>query len=115
MFKSIATAVLAVSFAGAAIAEEGLTTSEFLKWNTGSQKSFITTVTIMGGLIAAKNRTEQAKCIDSWYATNQANGFPTVISAMKRFPNYHPVATISAVIQKECGDFKYTTTAAALP
>lgn len=115
MFKSIATAVLAVSFAGAAVGQEILTTKKFLEWSPENQKGFIITTTMMGGLIAAKNRNGQAQCIDTWNATHQKDGFKPVIDAMRKYPDYHPLAIVSAVIEKACGDFKYTTTASVQP
>ena len=107
--------VFTAIFTTPAIAADVLTTKKFLDWSPEAQRNFIITTTMMGGLIAAKNREGQAECIDAWNATHQNDGFKPVIDAMKKLPDYHPLAIVSAVIEKACGDFKYTTKAAALP
>jgi hypothetical protein len=115
MFKSIATAVLAVSFAGAAMAGDGFTIKEFLALSDGAQKNFITTTAGATGLVANMNRPAQSKCIDAWIAKYASTGYQPVIETMKKLPDYHPMAVTVAVIQKECGPFTYATASAALP
>ena len=114
MFKTFTAAALAVSISTGANADT-LTTKKFLEWTPESQKGFVVTATMMAGLIATENRTEQAKCIDDWNAAHEKDGFQPVIEAMRTYPDYHPIAIVSAVIEKACGDFKYETTAVALP
>ncbi|MFA5952001.1 MAG: hypothetical protein WC807_17140 [Hyphomicrobium sp.] len=115
MFKTFATAALALSFAGAAMAEDNLTTAKFLASPPDAQKNFIANVAMTAGLIASQNRKGQGKCIDDWYAANAKTGFQPVIDAMKRLPDYHPNALILAVFEKSCGDLKYTSTASVSP
>lgn len=108
-------AALTAIVSNPAKADDGFTTATFLSWSQESKNGYIGTATMMAGLIAKENRAGQAECIDAWNIAHHKDGFKPVINAMKRLPDYHPLAIISAVIEKECGDFKYATKSAALP
>lgn len=115
MYKRFAAAVLAVSITNAAMAQDRMTTSKFLSWSPEGQQSYINTAAMMAGVIATQNRQAQAKCIGNWAAANEKTGYKPIIDAMKRLPDYHPIAIISAVFEKECGSFQYAATASAQP
>ena len=106
--KALALATLStivcISTAGA---EEGFKSSKFLTHSAESQKGYIGASVMMAGVIASKNAPEQARCIDGWASSNDPSGFPTVIEAMRKYPDYHPSGIILAVLQKACGSFEF--------
>lgn len=61
----------------------------------------------MAGLVVSANDAVKAKCIERWYFKDVAKAEIRLRGAMKRFPNYHPRGVIAAVIEKECGSFKF--------
>ncbi|MDI4665376.1 hypothetical protein K9U40_13710 [Xanthobacter autotrophicus] len=97
----------------AAMAAEGFKSSEFLTWSAENQRGYITTAATAAGVIANLNRAGQAKCIDDWVGQQRAGGYQPVVEAMKKLPEYHPMAVILTVIEKACGEFKYAKAAAA--
>ncbi|MFA5951674.1 MAG: hypothetical protein WC807_15460 [Hyphomicrobium sp.] len=108
-------AVLTAVVSNPAMAEDTFKTSDFLNLPPENQRGYVTTAAMAAGLIAAGNRKEQAKCIDDWGAEHRKDGYKPVIDAMKRLPDYHPMAIIIAVFEKACGEFKYAAKSAALP
>ncbi|MBX9682444.1 MAG: hypothetical protein K2X41_01520 [Hyphomicrobium sp.] len=98
-----------------ALAEGGFKSSEFLGWSAENQRGFISTAAIAAGVIANLNRAGQAKCIDDWGAKYREGGYQPVIEAMKKLPDFHPMAVTLTVIEKECGEFKYSKATVASP
>ena len=114
--KVIAIASLStIVCAQASIAGQGLKSSEFLGWSPEHQRGFISTAAIAAGVIANLNRAGQAKCIDDWAAKYREGGYQPVIKAMKKLPDYHPMAVTLTVIENFCGEFKYSKATAATP
>ena len=84
----------------------------FLQWERGNQDTFIQVSVTMVGIVASQGRNDIAECIDTWY------GGPDVERRMRRHnfimktirenPEFHPQATILAILQKQCGSFKST-------
>lgn len=99
----------------AGLAEEGLKSSEFLGWSPEQQRGFISTAAIAAGVIASLNREGQARCIDDWGAKYRGGGYQPVLEAMKKLPNFHPMAVTLTVIEKACGEFRYSKATAASP
>jgi hypothetical protein len=91
------------------IAEEAFRSSEFLRLPAENQRGFISTAAIAAGVIANMNRAGQAKCIDDWGAKYSEDGYQPVIEAMKKLPDFHPMAVTLTVIEKACGTFRYAT------
>lgn len=103
MFKSIATtAVLTVSFAGAAMAEEKKAAS-FLAANSQGQIGYINASLTMAQALLSKT---QAECISKWSAANEPNGYKEVIDTVRKYDTYHPSSVIAAIIEKACGSFE---------
>jgi hypothetical protein len=100
---------------GVAVADEGLKSSDFLTWSPENQRGFISTAAIAAGVIANLNRAGQARCIDDWGAKYREGGYQPVVEAMKKLPNYHPMAVTLTVIEKACGEFRYSTAKPASP
>lgn len=99
----------------AGIAAEGFKSSEFLTWGLENQRGYVTAAATAAGVIANMNRKGQAKCIDDWVGQYRTGGYQPVIEAMKKLPDYHPMAVTLTVIEKACGTFKYATATAASP
>ena len=89
------------------IADEGFTSSEFLGWSPESQRSYITTAATAASVIVAANVRDQSKCIDDWGIKYREDFYQPVLEAMKKLPDYHPMAVTIAVLEKACGEFKY--------
>lgn len=106
--KALALATLStIVCSGAAVADEGFKSSEFLTWSVESQRSYITTAATAASVIVAANVRDQAKCIDDWGIKHRAEFYQPVLEAMKKLPDYHPMAVTIAVLEKACGEFKY--------
>lgn len=58
-------------------------------------------------MIAIENDKKQADCISKWYFEDQDGRDEIMYRAMKKYPAYHPIGVIMAVIEKQCGPFKY--------
>jgi hypothetical protein len=99
----------------AGIAGEGFKSSEFLALPVEKQRGYISTAATAAGVIANLNRAGQAKCIDDWGAKYSEGGYQPVLEAMKKLPNFHPMAVTLTVIEKACGEFRYAKAAAASP
>ena len=100
--------VLATLIATSPAKAETFKSADFLKWKRESQRFYLDASIGMAGLIASFNDKESARCVEDWYFTDQAKAEDVILDAMKRFPDYHPRGVIVAVLQKACGDFKYT-------
>ncbi len=81
--------------------------SEFLKWNEENRSFYIRTSIGMASLIAAKNNKAHADCLAKWYFPNQSKKNVFIYGIMKQYPNHHPRGIIMAVLQKQCGSFRY--------
>lgn len=81
--------------------------SEFLKWNEENRSFYIRTSIGMAGLIAAQNDKAHANCLEKWYFSNQSKKNVFIYGIMKQYPNHHPRGIIMAVLQKQCGSFRY--------
>ncbi len=81
--------------------------SEFLKWNRETQEFYIDTSIGMAGLIAAQNDKVIQECADKWYLSDKPKTISDIISAMRKFPKFHPRAVILAVMEKHCGSFTF--------
>lgn len=101
--------------AQAGSAAEGFKSSEFLQLPVEKQRGYISTAATAAGVIANLNRAGQAKCIDDWGVKHSEGGYQPVIDAMKKLPDYHPMAVTLTVIEKACGEFKYAKATAASP
>jgi len=104
---TIASLSTIVCIAASAQAQETFKSAKFLTYPAESQKSYIGTAVMMAGVIASQNVPDQASCVDRWATSHESTGYKPVIDAMKRLPEYHPTAVILAVLDKECGSFKY--------
>lgn len=99
----------------AALAEGGFKSSEFLGLSVEKQRGYISTAATAAGVIANLNRAGQAKCIDDWGAKYREGGYQPVLEAMKKLPDFHPMAVTLTVIEKACGEFRYANATAASP
>lgn len=111
MYKRFAAAVLAVSITSTAMAEDAYDSSKFLQQPPENQQGYISVSAMAFGLVATRNRPDQAKCIDDWVSANKPSGYKATIDTMRQHPKYHPLAVVSAVIEKACGNFEYSSTA----
>ncbi|MEM9356810.1 MAG: hypothetical protein AAGB04_11395 [Pseudomonadota bacterium] len=108
--KLIAIAILSTFVFGSSDLSAGskeFTSADFLKYPKQSQASFINASVVMASLIAGQNSDAQAKCLNAWSGAQVKSGYPAVLSAMQRFPDYHPSGVVLAVLQKQCGKLVY--------
>jgi len=92
---------------GAAFADDGFKSSKFLTYPADAQENYISTSAVAAASIAALNSSVQAKCLGDWVSTYRKGGYQPVLEAMRKYPDDHPTGLILAVLQKECGAFKY--------
>lgn len=103
MFKTFATAALAVSFAGAAMAEDKFKSAELLAQPKEGQIGYINASVAMASVMVSPN---QNRCILSWVDKSRPSGYSDVLATMQKYGDYHPAAVIAAVLEKQCGSFE---------
>lgn len=88
-------------------AAEAFTSKEFLLMSEQSQSGYFQATIGMAALIASKNNKPQADCMERWYFKGTDAAERTIRDAMQRYPGYHPLGIISALLEKQCGSFSY--------
>ncbi len=88
-------------------AQEAFKSSKFLTYPADSQKSYIGTAVVAATTIASLNSASQAKCLGSWITKHSGGGYETIMEAMRKYPDDHPMGLILAVLQRDCGPLKY--------
>ena len=96
-------AVLTAALSASSARAEGFTAAEFLRWSPESRTSYLRSSVSMAGVIAAQLKKGRATCIDEWFAKEDRAGYPAVMQAAQKYPNYHPQAVILWVLQNACG------------
>lgn len=94
-------------FALDARADETFKSSKFLTYPADAQANYISTSAVAAASIAALNSSTQSKCLSDWVSKHRDTGYQPVLNAMRKYPDDHPTGLILAVLQKECGAFKY--------
>lgn len=102
---AIALALIAMTYPQISVAET-FKGSEFLTWKPDNRRFYIETSVNMAGVIAAQGNKMHSKCIDTWRAQQGKGGYREVLSAMRKFPTYHPQGIIFALLRKACGAFR---------
>lgn len=103
VISSLSTIVCTASSAGA----EDFKSSKFLTYSAEAQRSYIDTAVVAATVVVSLNSAPQAKCLGEWVAKQRQGDFSPVIEAMRKYPDDHPMGLIVAVLQKECGAFKF--------
>lgn len=107
-----AMALVALGFPQVVAGQEngGFTGADVLKWTEAQQSNYFQTSVTMIGIVATQveGREHIANCIDGWYGGGE-QALPKraarIRQVMEAMPQYHPQATILAVIAQECGEF----------
>ena len=107
LLASASLSTIVCSLAVTALAQDGFKSSKFLTYPSESQKSYIDTAAVAATVVVSLNSASQAKCLGDWVAKHRQGNFGPVLDAMRKFPDDHPMGLIIAVLQKECGAFKY--------
>ncbi len=106
--KALALASLCtIVCAQASSADETFKSSKFLTYPADAQANYISTSAVAAASIAGLNSPAQAKCLGEWVSRHKGSGYQPVIEVMRKYPDDHPTGLILAVLQKECGPFKY--------
>lgn len=100
--KSIATAVLAVSFAGAALAQDD-TNASLLAKSPEAQAIYLESSLSMAATLLPKT---QGLCIRQWEKGHKGDGYKNLVEAIKKYPDYHPTLVITAAMEQVCGKFE---------
>lgn len=103
------TSVLAalLLFCPQAFAADNFKSSDFLKWTEGNRNLYIRTSIGMAGLISGYNDESHAKCLESWYFSDEEKSNKEIFEAMLKYSKYHPRGVIIAILKKHCGTFDY--------
>ncbi|MCV0370225.1 hypothetical protein [Filomicrobium sp.] len=86
---------------------EDFKSSKFLTYPADAQTNYISTSAVAAASIAGLNSSAQAKCLGEWVSRHKGSGYQPVLEVMRKYPDDHPTGLILAVLQKECGPFKY--------
>lgn len=105
--KELVIASLCTVVCSAGATAEEFKSAKFLTYSAEAQANYISTSAVAAASIAALNSSAQAKCLGDWVAQHSASGYQPVIDAMRKYPDDHPTGLILAVLQKQCGPFKY--------
>lgn len=105
--NALALASLSTIVCSAALADDDFKSSKFLTYPADAQANYISTSAVAAASIAALNSQSQGKCLGDWVSKHRAGGYQPVMDAMRKYPDDHPTGLILAVLQKECGAFKY--------
>lgn len=103
-FLLFATVVFIALCSTQTYAKDVFKSSEFLTWERKNQEFYIETSIGMGALILAQYDQTKAKCVSNTFNENNSTIHDRVLKAMGQFPEYHPRATIFAIMEKACGD-----------
>lgn len=82
---------------------EGFTSADVLGWSVEDRSSYVRVSVGMAGVIVAQKDRAQAQCIDRWYSVEDEKDYPSVVDAMRRYPNIHPQGVVLWAVQNECG------------
>lgn len=106
---SITLSATLISYPQKSVAE-GFKASDVLKWDQSQQDWYFQVSVGMAAVIAAQNRGEQGSCIDKWYfaGSNKVTVNEKIRETFARFPTYHPAGVLLALVEKECGQLKFT-------
>ena len=83
------------------------TSAEFLKWKADTRDFYVRTTVGTASLIARQNDKRHAKCLEDWYFVDETKSNAEIYNAMEFNSEVHPRAIILAILQKNCGTFKY--------
>ena len=101
MFKQFAAAALAISISTGALAQDKDNAAFFAKTQE-AQITYIETSLSMPRALVSKT---QGACVRQWAASHQADGYIGIVTAIKKFSDYHPSLVIAAAMEKVCGKF----------
>ena len=102
--KLLAAIAVFLTFSSTPSYAEIFKSSEFLEWERKNQEFYIETSIGMGALIIAQYDEAKAKCVSNAFNEKDSTIHDRVLKAMGQFPEYHPRATIFAILEKVCGD-----------
>lgn len=100
--------LLFIMFYPQTAASENFKSAEFLQWKRESQDFYIDANIGMAGLIAVQNDKKHQTCIENWYLDDKPKTIESILSTMRKFPEFHPRGVILAMMEKQCGTFTYT-------
>ncbi len=100
---SAITAALVIAIYPQISGAETFTSREFLTWKSESRISYFRSSIGMAGVIATQIDKDKARCINSWHAQQDQNGYPELLRTMRKFADYHPQGVILWLLQNECG------------
>ncbi|MEM7664103.1 MAG: hypothetical protein AAF292_17815 [Pseudomonadota bacterium] len=94
-----------------ATADDGFTAADVLAWERKNQDAYFETSISMAAVIASRNKSETAACIDQWYfaskaATDTQNDEIRIV--MRQYAGNHPGIVIAAVIERACGSLSFS-------
>ncbi len=88
-------------------ADDKFSAADFLAWPDKSRSSYVLSALMMANMIAVENDKKQSDCIGDWYFTNRDEKDDYIDGVMEKYPDHHPIGILMAVVEKQCGSFKY--------
>ena len=89
-------------------AGESFTSAKFLTYPADAQRNYISTSVVAATVVVSLNSKKQADCLGKWLTKHRADGYASVLSVMRKYPNDHPTGLVISVLQRDCGAFKYS-------
>ncbi|MBL4787288.1 MAG: hypothetical protein JKY49_17925 [Cohaesibacteraceae bacterium] len=78
-----------------------------MDWQKDNRDFYLDTTVGTAVAIAGQNDKPHAQCLEKWYFTDKDKATSDILEAMQANGNYHPRLIILAMLQKNCGTFKY--------
>ena len=104
---AMAIALFSRLYPQASWGESPLSNADFLGWNEETQAFYVQIAVGTAILITSQNDKKYSQCVGDWYEKDRPASEAFIFSTMKRFPDYHPTATIISVVKKKCGPFTF--------
>lgn len=102
---------LAIGVVTTPTAEEKFTAADVLEWQASQQNGYFETSIMMAAIVASKNESPAAGCIDDWYFARpdaQASVTDEFRQLLSKYREYHPGLVVSAMIERQCGTLRFT-------
>ena len=103
-FRLLATVLSILALTGASMPVHAgtFTSAEFLEWKQENKEAYIMNAIGMATLVVARYDNTHAKCISDMFRDDEQGVYKYTLDAMAQHPEFHPRATILAVIERKC-------------
>lgn len=101
--SSLAFAAFLASVPLSSVAQD-FTNTDLLSWDARDRGNWVLGAILTTAQVVNLQDASKATCIQDWYLGAPSEARATIFSAMERYRDWSPSATIIALMQRECGD-----------